>query len=56
MWVTITSAAYFTNPLISKGWKRQANQVTSQPSETEEAYTLINHGLDLFTQAFSMAA
>jgi len=56
MWVTITSAAYFANPLISKVWKRQINQVVSQPSEIENAYILINQGLDSFKQAFSMAA
>jgi hypothetical protein len=55
MWMTICSYAYFVNPLISKAWKKQLNQITMQPSEIEAAYTLINQGLDLFTQGFSLA-
>jgi hypothetical protein len=54
MWVTITSATYFVNPLISKDWKKQVNQIASQPSEIEEVYALVNQGLDRFAQAFSL--
>lgn len=55
MLVTITSTAYFANPLILKDWKRQVNQIAVQPCEIEDAYILINQGLDHFIQAFSLA-
>lgn len=56
LWVTIASTTYFTKPLISMGLKKQANQIVSQPSEIEEAYDLINQGLNRFTQALALAA
>ncbi len=56
LWMTIASTTYFTNPLISMGLKKQANQIVSQPSEIEQAYALINQGLTRFTQALALAA
>ena len=56
MWVTITSVAYFVNPLTSMGYKKQLNQLVAQPSGVEEAYILINQGLSRFTQAFALIA
>ena len=56
IWVTISSVNYFVNPLTSMAYKKQFNKILTQPSEIEEAYTLIHQGLNRFTQAFSLIA
>jgi hypothetical protein len=55
MWMTITSAAYFVNPLISKDWKKQIIHI-AQPSEIEGLYIRKLRIIDGFAQAFSLTA
>ena len=50
MWLKLSSNSYFVDPLITKTYRQEAERILSQPSQFEEAYTLLNRGLTIISK------
>jgi len=50
LWLRLSSNLYFTDPLITRTYRREANRILSQPSNFEQAYELLDRGLTLICQ------
>ena len=55
LWIQICSHDYFQNPMISRILKKEAKKISTQPSKIEQAYSLLDQGLSLFSQAIGIA-
>ena len=49
-WIQICSKMYFQDPINSRLLKNEFKNACSQPSKIEQAYNLLDQGLNLFTQ------
>jgi hypothetical protein len=56
LWVAISSITKFSNPMISKAYKKELGHLCAQPSKIENAYCLIDQGLTQLTQELAMVA
>lgn len=54
LWLQICFHDHFQNPMISRILKKQTTQTCTQPSQIEEAYSFIDQGLSLFSQAVGL--
>ena len=50
LWINLASNLYFCNPLITMTYGQKTLLDESQPSKLEEAYRLLNRGLDLISR------
>jgi len=55
LWIQICSHDHFQNPMISRILKKEAKKTSTQPSKIEQAYSLLDQGLSLFSQAVGIA-
>jgi len=55
LWISISSKRHFENPIISKSFKRDLQNNVAQPSNIEEAYSLLHKGLGLITHELAIA-
>jgi len=55
LWISISSKQHFENPIISKNFKRDLQNNVAQPSNIEEAYSLLHKGLGLITHELALA-
>ncbi len=56
MWIQICSIMHFQNPVIARTLKEQVIDACTQPSKIEEAYSMIDQGLKLFTREVGLAS
>lgn len=50
LWIQLSSNLYFAGPLITRTYRKEAARILSQPSNFEEAYSLLNRGLTLISK------
>lgn len=47
IWIKLSSNSYLCDPLITMTYRKNGKPLSSQPYKLDEAYALINNGLDL---------
>ena len=50
LWINLSSNSYFSDPLITSTYVKKLPLDKSQPTKLEEAYRLLNSGLDLISK------
>lgn len=46
IWLKLSSNSYFSDPLITMTYRKNGKPLSSLPYKLDEAYALINNGLD----------
>ena len=54
LWVQLSSKLYFSDPVITRTYRRDASRILSQPSKFEEANDLLDRGLALIAEELFM--
>lgn len=56
LYYTLFNYSFFVNPLLSKANKRGVKKVSSNPSKTEQAYSMINDAVSMITSELGLVA